>query len=490
MLQRLKPGSGLWLLAHECRLFFYNYSGPGNKGKPTRGFARVTRLWVLAALIILHGFSWVILRDLPPLHLPTPALLLPVGGVMLATWVLLCGQAVKGGVNALFQRGDLDLLLSSPIPPQHVFRARLAGIAASLAAGQLILFAPFANVALVLGQPRWLAVYPVVFFFGVLATAFGITLALGLVRLLGVRYAAQAGQILGTVTSAAVFLGYQIYAHLFGAYHAQVTQQLQLWLQPGAVLGPGSVLWWPARAALGQALPLLGLLGLSVAAFIASERLLWRQFAHSTQRSPRAARKRNNATPQRFNTGLFRVAVTKEWRLMRRDPDLITQIGMELCYLLPLLLLFVWGGQSQPIALSVAMLVFFTSSLAASLTWITVAAEDAPDLVNVAPAARATLRSAKHFAAVVPALVPTLIAVVWGWVRQSNTPDTLFALYVLLVAAPVSALCLSLISAEFRKPAPRSHFRLRTKGSMAANILEGLGSLLCAGATYLVLYYG
>jgi ABC-2 type transport system permease protein len=104
----------------------------------------------------------------------------------------------------------------------------------------------------------------------------------------------------------------------------------------------------------------------------------------------------------------------KEWRLICRDPQLVTQTLVQLAYaIVPAVTVVVKhdGGASSLALLLVPGIVFLAASLTGSLAWITVAAEDVPDLLRMAPVAPVRLRWMKAAVALVPAwllAVPTL----------------------------------------------------------------------------------
>src|SRR5262249_30648401 len=95
-----------WLLAHELRL---SWRAQGGKG-----------VWFLLAVLTIflafgHVAAWFAMRD--PSRLVAGGAIV-TGGV--ATWfvvLLIVATAFGLSIVALFERNDLDLLLSSPIPP-------------------------------------------------------------------------------------------------------------------------------------------------------------------------------------------------------------------------------------------------------------------------------------------------------------------------------------------------------------------------------------
>jgi ABC-2 type transport system permease protein len=105
---------------------------------------------------------------------------------------------------------------------------------------------------------------------------------------------------------------------------------------------------------------------------------------------------------RRSNTRAFEVRPVaaslrrKEWRLLMRDPWLMSQSLMQLLYLLPPTLLmwrsFAFGGKAA--AILVPVLIMAAGQLAGGLAWLTISGEDAPDLVLTAPVPRRRLPGA------------------------------------------------------------------------------------------------
>jgi ABC-2 type transport system permease protein len=115
--------------------------------------------------------------------------------------------------------------------------------------------------------------------------------------------------------------------------------------------------------------------------------------------------------------------------------------------------------------------VFVAGQLAGSLAWITISAEDAPELLACAPVDGARVRWAKLAAAMIPIaalLGPLLLLLAWysPWTGLCAT-----------VGAAGSAVSAGLINLWFEKPAQRKAFRGRRNGSVLAGIAEVLSGL-------------
>jgi ABC-2 type transport system permease protein len=300
------------------------------------------------------------------------------------------------------------------------------------------------------------------------------------VRLFGARRTMVLAQVLAGVTGALLFLLSQAYNLMPRGNRDAVAADTAHALMQHGVLAPASPLWLPGRAALGDALPLLGLVALALVAYLLTVGRTHRFFVHGLQQAAaigHAAPKPAGGVRFRFRSSLFETVVIKEWRLIVRDPHLISQVLLQLIYLVPLLVLILRGSDT-PGPLVGTGLTMLCSSLAASLAWIVIAAEDAPDLLRAAPAAARTVRLAKLAAATMPPLLLVALPLLWLIARAP--------LSGLLAAFTVTGAVLSagLITLWIGRPAVRSNFQKRGKENIAGTILDLLSTLSWAGLSF------
>jgi ABC-2 type transport system permease protein len=475
----LRAGGSLWLLRHEVRMFFFNAGFGSKKGAARRGLGKAgIALW-LAIAVLLHGFAFAMIGG-PSAGQPAgPQLAMGLTGLYAAAFSMMMSSGLRSSVEVLFERGDLDLLLSSPLSSRGIFTARLAGMVIGIAGIYWFFLAPFAHVGLVTGQYRWLGIYPVVIGTAALAASLSMLLTLGLVRLFGVRRTRVVAQILGALSGAMFFLASQVYGNTFGS----VRDQAARWVAPLFALGPDSAVWLPGHAILGAPLPLLGLSMAAIAGFALTVRFTHRFFVHGVQQAVsmvRVARAPAGGARFKFGRSLTHSVIVKEWRLIVRDPQLISQVLLQLLYLLPLCFLLLFKGGAQLPAIG-AGLTFLCGSLTAALAWVIIAAEDAPDLLRGAPCNLATIRRAKLAAVAMPALA--IVSLPLLWVLSRNP------LAALLMGATVIASVAStaLIAMWCGRPAVRGEFKVRGKGNFLSNVLETVNGFAWAGLAYLLL---
>ncbi|MFI4975283.1 MAG: hypothetical protein ACHP84_12150 [Caulobacterales bacterium] len=471
-----RVGSTPWLFAHEMRLAW--------RGAITRRGGRGRLLVVSGLLLAGMVFAGVPLGfAVRHANVPIIPVVVVVADAAVATvFTLMLSQTLAAATETLYSRGDLDLLFSSPIAPRKVLTVRIAAIAANVFAAFALLATPLLLPVAVIGHPAWLAAYLVLAALALTASALGLAIAMGLFRLIGPRRTRSVAQILAALIGAALFLTAQA-RNILGGRRTSLWADLamraareNLHLPPAAA--------WPLRAMLGSPAPLLVLLATGAAAFAASAFWIGRHFAADSA----AASGASLSTPARsgaaaaFAGGPFAVTVRKELRLLVRDIALLAQVLLRLLYLLPLAFVVLRGASGQAaysLPLGVAGLTFLSGQVAASLTWITMSAEDAPELIACAPAPISTVRRAKLTAALAPLAV--ILAV---------------PLAILLVMSPIagvaallgcagSALASGLINTWLQKPGKRSEFRRRRASSWTAGIAVAVIGALISGAAAL-----
>ena len=457
----VRPASLLWLVLHDVRV--------KARGREAGRWGRIIAIGLLAILPVVGGaaMAWRV-RGAP--MLPVGAL----GYVAAAAAGLLLVMLSSAYAHVLRlgrDRGELELLLTAPLPVARVVAARVAGVQAVVALPFLLLTAPFFIVSAVLGHPGWAAGPLVAVSLALVATALALTIATGLERLLGPARAKLLAQIAGVCLAAAVFgLGQapNFAPVWFDATLARLSQR------------PPAPFDWPAQAAFGQLLPLIAVLAGGITAAVLSARLAAGRLEAAPVDpvvAPPAPRRTRRV---RFGGGPVAVLYGKELKLLGRDPELVSQIGQQLVFMVPILALIFTDGQVTPARLAAAG-VFLGGALSSSLAWLVLCAEDALDLIASAPLRPGVAVRAKLAAALTPPLLLVLLLAVLVVTRSPA------AAAVMLPMALIAGLASAAMQAWTQPPARRSAFRKRYRSSllMAVGEFVLLGAL--AGATRLLL---
>ncbi len=454
---RLAPGSLAWLVWHDVRV--------RSRSRPNR-LGRRLALTVLAILPIIAGIAlaWQV-RSAP--MLPESAVGM-VAAALLGLLLVMLSSAYAHVLRLGRDRGELELMLSAPLPAARVMAARIAGVQAVVALPFLMLTTPFFLAAAATGHWRWLAGPVVVVTVALIATALALLIATLLERLLGPRIATTVAQVVGVGLAAMVFALGQAPNFAPRWFSAQL-QTLQT--------PPPAPLDWPARAVFGELAPLLFMCALALAAVAIAIEIA---AARLEAAPPAPATIERRAPAARFGGSPFSVLYGKELTLLWRDPELITQIGQQLVFMVPVVALIFADGRITPERMASAG-VFLGGALASSLAWLILCAEDAPDLIATAPVTRVEALRAKLAAVLTPPAAMVLLLALFVTIRAPG------AALLMLPMALTAALATAAMQVWTKAPAKRSAFRMRYRSSllMAVGEFVVLGSM--AAATRLLL---
>jgi ABC-2 type transport system permease protein len=465
------PGTTVWFARHEARLAWRDWLSMMTAGRRER-LRRVVIAIVIFAIFMHFVAYWMVGRYADAVaDKPT---LVAISASALLSWLLMVSQAMESMTRAFYSRADLDLILASPVAADKLFAVRIGTVAITMAAMALPLAAPFIDVLIARGGWRWLGAYGLIVAMGATAAAFAVGLTVALFRVIGPRRTRLAAQIVAAVIGAAFVIGLQLAAILSYGTISRVSV-----LQSRTVLAHapdlGSVLWWPARAAMGDVVALAGvfaasfiLLGIAIA--LVAPRFGDYAVAASSVGNASVTQARQSAFSR---TSPRRSLRRKEWTLLRRDPWLMSQTFMQMLYLIPpaVLLWRSFNDGNAAYMLLVPVLVMAAGQLAGGLAWLAISGEDAPDLVATAPIparfiVRAKIEAVLGVIALVFAPLVAVLAIASPWHAVVTTGG--------IIVATTAATSIQL---WFRSQAKRSQFRRRQVSSRMATFAEAFSSI-------------
>jgi ABC-2 type transport system permease protein len=471
----IQPGTAVWFAQHESRLAWRDWLSMMTAGRRER--RRRLAIGIAIFVIVMHAVAYSVVGSFAAAPLDKQ-MLVGITVTLALSWLLMVSQAMESMTRAFYARSDLDLILASPVESHKVFAVRIGTVALSVATMALPLAAPFIDMLAVRGGARWLGAYGVIAAMGAAAAALAVALTVALFRAIGPKRTRLVAQVVAAVIGAGFVIGLQVAAIL-----SYGTLSRGSVLQSDAVLAlapdAASVLWWPARAVIGDGIALLGVLAASLLLLGGAVAMVAPRFgdyaiaAAGAENSPASRTRR----PVAFRaTSPRRALRRKEWLLLRRDPWLVSQTLMQMLYLVPPAVLlwrgFALGGGAFNVL--VPVLVMAAGQLAGGLVWLTISGEDAPDLVATAPVtARGVLRAKIEAVLGVIALVfaPLLVALAVA------SPWHALVTGGGIVIAASSATAIQL---WFRSQAKRSQFRRRQVSSRVATFAEAFSSIAWA----------
>src|SRR5208283_1577906 len=255
----IQPGTAVWFAQHESRLAWRDWLSMMTAGRRER--RRRVAIGIAIFVIVMHAVAYSVVGSFAAAPLDRH-MLAGITVTVLLSWLLMVSQAMESMTRAFYARADLDLILASPVAAQKVFAVRIATVALSVAAMALPLAAPFIDMLAVRGGVRWLGAYGVIAAMGAAAAALAVALTVALFRAIGPRCTRLLAQIVAAVIGAGFVIGLQVAAIL-----SYGTLSRGSVLQSDAVLAlapdAASLLWWPARAVVGDGMALLGVLAAS-----------------------------------------------------------------------------------------------------------------------------------------------------------------------------------------------------------------------------------
>lgn len=478
----IRAGSLGWFAAHELRLSWRDWLTMMTAGEVRRERAVYVVVAVFAALLHVLAYA-VIAAPLTNTGSDNLATLSVLSGTLALAFFMMTSQALEHVTRAFYGRSDMELILSSPAASRNVFAVRIVAIAISTSIMAMLLATPFINVAIWLSGAGWIAAYLVIFAIAGLATAFSVLVTIGLFRTIGAKRTRFVAQVFAAVIGAGFLIAAQVSAILsqgdMSRFAIFSSQDILSGLPPAA-----SFVWLPARAVMGDLGALAAVAGVAAVVLgivvLASAHRFGADVVAAAGLSETRIRQRPRSTRWRRMSSATALRV-KEWKLLARDPWLISQTLMQILYLLPpaVLLWRNYGDSAGTFVILAPVLVMAMGQLAGGLAWLAISGEDAADLISSAPVESTVATRAKVEAVLVvimAAAAPFLVA--------------MFILAPLTGAIVATGIILSAVSAVaiqlwFRVPSSRNHFRRRQTASKTATFSEAFSSIMWAGATAL-----
>lgn len=462
-----RPGSTLWLMAHEMRLAW-------RFGEEKGRWARLVLFGcVLAGMGTAAGPIGYLLRGRSPV--PDGLAVLICVALFGFIAVMSFSVALSAVAASFIDRGDLDLLLSSPLPMRRVLTVRLAAVAVRSVTLWLVLFGPPVLVVAAIAGPRWLGGLVLLLSAGLAGTSVASWLAVGLFRLLGVRKV----KTVTTLISALSGLSMGLVAPLLS------TRGIGPHGFSGSLpaLSPDGLLGLPARTVYGDPVAGLSMSLAMLALFLITTWQLAPTFSIIARRSEGAVRPATGTAPLRgFGASLFPLLLLKDYRLLLRNHALLLQILGRSVAFIPLLVINLShaGSGTSParIALAATLVV---GQVSGALVWAFTCAETQPDLLASAPLPPNLPQRSRLAAALMPALALVLLAS--GFVM---TRSPLAGLAVLLMASGASLSSAAINVTAKSSSVRRSAWSNAPRPSTGAILTDMIGCSFWSGAAFLL----
>lgn len=477
-----EPGTIPWFLRHELKVTWRTWFQRGKRRERAKRRLNLPAPLVAGAILLLATIFVGVpvanaLRD--TVFEVTPIVAFIVDAALLLIFTLMLSQTLVAAVDVFYERGDLDLLLSSPVPPRRILTVRALAMALNPALIFGALAVPFVIPMSLLGHAEMLAVLVVLGCLSLASTAIGLAIAIALFSSIGPRRTRTVAQVLAAVVGAAFVLAAQIPNILDNDESGPPTAGFFADLMERDTLP--SLAMWPAQAALGSFWPLVVFVAAALGVFALVATRVGNRFARDAAAASGAdaGTRRTGREDARFGASVLRATIAKELRMLFRDPGLLSQVLLRVFYVIPLAIVILTEPTENASfipAIVAGGASLLAGQLAGSVAWIAISAEDSPQLLASAPYPmrvfwRAKLMASMLFPAV--AVVPLMIAYAFF--------EPLAAL-IGLAGAAGAAWSAAMINLWLQKPSKRADFRRSWSSTLGANLLELLSSFAFAAA--------
>lgn len=417
-----------WLFKHECKLFFYDLVGRNSISSSVKQSLIRKLFFPVVMYLSMHFLAWAVMSDLTfdSQSLSVSDNLIALFVLILISILMFCIGISKSS-QALYDRGDFELISSSPIAAPTLFSIRLVSVSIGTMSAFLFGLTPIIHVGLLLGQVKWLNVYWMVFAIGLLASSISMLATLGSVSLIGVRKTRSLSQIL-SILIAGVFICLLVLSQAKSEAYNQEAQKILILLNQGVFIKSENIVFLPVRAFYGKMYHSLTILFLSLVFFVVTIKFASSSFISGMQESRGVGDKYRSSRrkpPLTFRNGIFVNIFFKEWRLIVRDDRVLKVIAL---YIFVAIISISMFDQINALLAVAVSLQYTATALVSLLISIAICSEEAPDLILSLPIKIEEVIKFKILSIVLPIL--TLLSPLNFWLL---TKDFVFGLLMLLV---------------------------------------------------------
>ncbi len=476
------PGSIPWFAAHEFRLAWRDGFAMMTGGRRRRAIGFAIVLAVLA--IVFHLMANALVADWVANGITANRhTFVFISGTGFLFWTVMLSQALESVTRAYYARSDLDLILSSPASARKLFAVRTGATAILTLILSLLIASPIIDMLVVHDGPHWLAAYGVLAALSALSTSIAVLVTIGLFRTIGPKRTRLVAQVIAGVVGAGFVIGIQaaaIFAYGNMSRFSMLTSDAFVDAMPDET----SPLWLPARAAMGDWPSVLIIMLIGLGALVATISYASSGFGRLAIAAGAVSKSHiHHAAAKPFRpASQAQTLRRKEWKLLARDPWLLSQTLMQILYLVPpaLLLWVNFGAEAGVFIVVVPVLVMASGQLAGGLAWLAISGEDAHDLVVTAPLPPRLVLRAKIEAVVI------VLAVILAPIALLIALSSPLMAAITLGCAALAAASATAIQLWFRTPMRRAMFRRRQVASRVATISEAFVSIMWAGVAALL----
>ncbi|MES2206586.1 MAG: hypothetical protein V4525_07300 [Pseudomonadota bacterium] len=397
LLRMFPPGKTLWLVGWQLLLIWRNLA-----------HHRWARSWIFLSVFALSqymAFSMVKYW----MRFPNVFIWSALAGLMLVVAGACFSRTIQTLLRYLSQPNMLKQYFLAPLSHKVLGRSSVLNIALYSTLYMGFFYMPLAIALIFYGQPAGFAFFIWLPSFALLFTLLGLAVVVGSFKLFGASQARRFFQFLGSGASV-LLLSLAVIPVLKPTFVQLAWQVIEQ-----SIVSEG---WWKQtgwlqsmmRLALGDRVSLGVLVSIVTLFFIMTDCYWGEQLFVMQQQLLGKMKSHNRALLKRFNENNIQVLFLKEWRMLRRDPRISSEILLDAAQVLPLILVGVYNTKNlEMISLLCLGWVVLGSLMASRLCWLSMSVESGAPWYTMAPYVRWTLRDSKWGVIVTPFVLVTVI---------------------------------------------------------------------------------
>lgn len=478
---RLKPGSTLWLAANE---FKRSIRSRNTNSGPKAIIGRIILLCVMG--FACFGSGQALYEILRHGNFDETAFQYVAGKKLILGFIALFFMSMMTSFMFMTDRGDLDLLLSSPTSPKNIISGRL--LVGSWRTIMLFWFfgTLFIGVSAFMISPKYFSYIPLAIGLSLFEAGLTFILARWFLMKFGLRLGRIIVQILGFAgVFGGVFLG-----QVNSTRHIRDNSVMNFSIPEGEFPKPvQDFLIWLGGSVLGDWSVSFCVMAFGIIVYLIIASWVGKKFGNDVSwlsgQSEIKEKKPKKDAKIKFEANFFKLMFKKEMAGIFRDSTAIVQVVAPMAGILPAIAITLGSkdGNSDLVGYVFApMIVFLSASMSASLAWMIVSVEEAGELINSSPIKAAKIYTYKAIIALIPGMIEvSIFAFAMSFINLKVALISLFFGFLSNANA---------IAIEFANPKPTKRPKMMQKPDRSlSSIFIGIFAILMWAIASSVAFY-
>ena len=475
---RLKAGSALWIAFNQIKR---DFSARNAKGAQIV----ITYIFLAAFLLTICAAGGQIVKVFYTGDFKIGyGFYLAAGNKLIMMFLGLLFMSIMTSFQYFSDRGDLDLLLSSPIKPEIIANSRL--IVSTLRTTSMFLFfgTMFIAYTAITLKPILFSYIPVALGLALIEGGVTYIFARGLLIKFGLVAGRRIAQTMGT---SGIVLG----VWYMQTSTSGIKSKAEIFAYDGTFSFIDNTKAWFGEAVLGNWLNALIILLVGMVCYAIFMFIISKDFASDAAiisgQSEIDNKKTKVKSTLKFskNNSAFKAIVKKEILTMTRDSTAIMQVVIPIATLIPFFYIINTNDDTTKDVMKYIvppMIIMLTASISASVAWLVASVEEAGDLLKSSPASYYKIYLYKGFVAFLPALLEIII------ISLAIAKLGLFVIAVTILFALLANLSAIFIEFANIRPSKRPKMMQKPERSFIGILYSMLVMAIWAGTSVVAMF--